>query len=90
MNVLRKEVVDMTMDPIGGAAEGVRGTFVRAHQADLLAEAAAERQLRDARCAGEQPAGVRRRLGLALVRAGHALAGEGPRHAGPGHVVRPT
>ena len=90
MTVLRKEGTDMTMDPIGGANDDARATVIRSHLADLLAEAAVERQLRDARCQGEHPAGVRRRLGLALVRVGHALAGESPRHAGPGQAVRPT
>lgn len=90
MNVLRKEGFDMTMDPIGGAAEEVRGALIRSHQAELLAQAAVEREVRQGQCPGEPPASVRRRLGLALVRAGQALAGESPRHAGQGHAVRPT
>jgi hypothetical protein len=92
MTVLHREGFDMTMDPIGGAAEDVRGALIRAHQDDLLAQAAAERQvhqLRQGQCP-EPSASIRRRLGLGLVRVGQALAGDAPRHAGQGHVVRPT
>jgi hypothetical protein len=90
MTVLRKEGFDMTMDPIGGAAEGVRGALIRSHQAELLAQAAIEREIRQGQCSDGRPASVRRRFGLALVRVGQALAGETPRHAGQGHAVRPT
>lgn len=90
MTVLRKEGFDMTMDPIGGAAEEVRGTIIRSHHRDLLAQASVERESRRGPCPGERPGSVRRRLGLALVRIGQAVAGEAPRHAGPGHAIRPT
>ncbi|MGH2465126.1 MAG: hypothetical protein ACRDGI_06665 [Candidatus Limnocylindrales bacterium] len=78
------------MDPLGGAAEEVRGTLIRSHRDELLAQAAAEREVRQAHCPGEGPAGVRRRLGLALVRVGQAVAGEAPSPAGRSHAVRPT
>jgi hypothetical protein len=92
MTVLLKEGFDMTMDPIGGGAEDVRGTLIHAHQRDLLAKAAAERQVHELRQGPchEQSATVRRRLGLALVRVGQALAGDTPRRAGQEHLVRPT
>lgn len=61
---------------------GVDGELVRVRHAELLREAARERQIRAARRAGaiDRPS-WRRRAGLAVVRLGEVIAGAAPRRS---------
>lgn len=61
---------------------GVDGELVRVRHAELLREAARERQIRAARRAGAiDRTSWRHRTGLAVVRLGEAIAGAGPRRS---------
>jgi hypothetical protein len=65
----------MTNNPEIGACFAARTSAVRTHQDELLAEAEAWRQARLASQSDSKP-GLRRTVGLALVRVGRSLAGE--------------
>ena len=66
----------MPPDRNDGFGYDLHGTFVKSHQAELMAEASANRAAQAGQ--GEPRAGLRRRLGHLLVRVGRALADETP------------
>lgn len=78
MNILQKEGFLMTDNPDLGACFEARSSMIKAHQSELLAEAAAERQAHAGAPLAGSRAGLRRMLGLFLVRIGRGLAGEAP------------
>ena len=61
-----------------GFGYDLHGTFVKSHQAELMAEASANRAAQASAGQREPRAGLRRSLGHLLVRVGRALADETP------------
>ncbi len=66
----------MTRVHITGGCFDVRETIIRAHLSSLMADAAAERRAHAGGDPAESRRGLRRQVGLALVRIGRALADE--------------
>jgi len=61
-----------------GFGYDLHGTFVKTHQAELMAEASANRAAHASAAEAAPRAGLRRSLGHLLVRVGWALADETP------------
>jgi hypothetical protein len=76
MNVLQKEGFLMMERPDIGPASDAQARIIDAHRAELLAEAASQRLAHGTGSAAKAGGGLRRTLGLFLVRVGRGLAGE--------------
>lgn len=77
MKILQKEELAMTGVPDPGGVD-VRDMIIQAHISTLIGQADAERRAHESRPTNEAHSGLRRHLGLTLVRVGRALADDPP------------